>query len=140
MSSRCSSNAISFSLCDDEDDAVGLAYRCQSFTHARTNRRQRLELRKKRRLKMCRIFFGNSLAGDGTLPSTASRTFGRLARERERKRLRQNPRWVAEVSVMEGGNGLINRPNEAQAIVRPEEHTSELQSLMRISYAVLCLQ
>src|SRR3546814_16656877 len=27
------------------------------------------------------------------------------------------PRWVAEVSVMEGGNGLINRPNEAQAIV-----------------------
>src|SRR3546814_267033 len=66
---------------------------------------------------MCRIFFGNSLAGDGTLPSTASRTFGRLARERERKRLRQNPRWVAEVSVMEGGNGLINRPNEAQAIV-----------------------
>src|SRR3546814_16033581 len=33
------------------------------------------------------------------------------------KGLRQNPRWVAEVSVMEGGNGLINRPNEAQAIV-----------------------
>src|SRR3546814_14267797 len=47
MSSRCSSNAISFSLCDDEDDAVGLASRCQSFTQARTKRRQRLELRKK---------------------------------------------------------------------------------------------
>src|SRR3546814_3253597 len=29
-------------------------------------------------------------------------------------------------------------PDEAQ--VRSEEHTSELQSLMRISYAVFCLQ
>src|SRR3546814_8955996 len=27
-----------------------------------------------------------------------------------------------------------------QAIVRSEEHTSELQSLMRISYAVFCLK
>src|SRR3546814_1398901 len=31
------------------------------------------------------------------------------------------------------------RQREA-ALVRSEEHTSELQSLMRISYAVLCLQ
>src|SRR3546814_7921495 len=30
------------------------------------------------------------------------------------------------------------RPN--QLIVRSEEHTSELQSLMRISYAVFCLK
>src|SRR3546814_4754066 len=29
-------------------------------------------------------------------------------------------------------------PDQAQA--RPEEHTSELQSLMRISYAVFCLK
>src|SRR3546814_4114831 len=28
----------------------------------------------------------------------------------------------------------------AQAVVRSEEHTSELQSLMRISYAVFCLK
>src|SRR3546814_2466313 len=28
----------------------------------------------------------------------------------------------------------------AQALVRSEEHTSELQSLMRISYAVFCLK
>src|SRR3546814_1573297 len=31
---------------------------------------------------------------------------------------------------------LINRPS----CVRSEEHTSELQSLMRISYAVFCLK
>src|SRR3546814_4792511 len=30
--------------------------------------------------------------------------------------------------------------DEAQAELRSEEHTSELQSLMRISYAVFCLQ
>src|SRR3546814_9885069 len=33
--------------------------------------------------------------------------------------------------------GLVNRYDEN--IVRSEEHTSELQSLMRISYAVFCL-
>src|SRR3546814_8404877 len=30
--------------------------------------------------------------------------------------------------------------DDAQDIVRSEEHTSELQSLMRISYAVFCLK
>src|SRR3546814_5621734 len=32
-----------------------------------------------------------------------------------------------------------NGPSEAE-LVRSEEHTSELQSLMRISYAVFCLK
>src|SRR3546814_2704477 len=31
-------------------------------------------------------------------------------------------------------------PAEAEIVVRSEEHTSELQSLMRISYAVFCLK
>src|SRR3546814_8351925 len=31
-------------------------------------------------------------------------------------------------------------PNSTQVLRRSEEHTSELQSLMRISYAVFCLQ
>src|SRR3546814_7350131 len=30
--------------------------------------------------------------------------------------------------------------NEVKRVVRSEEHTSELQSLMRISYAVFCLK
>src|SRR3546814_1389341 len=34
---------------------------------------------------------------------------------------------------------VIN-PDTRQGIVRSEEHTSELQSLMRISYAVFCLK
>src|SRR3546814_8703502 len=34
---------------------------------------------------------------------------------------------------------LDGRAAEAVAVTRSEEHTSELQSLMRISYAVFCL-
>src|SRR3546814_5899654 len=34
---------------------------------------------------------------------------------------------------------LLKRRNEAWRWLRSEEHTSELQSLMRISYAVFCL-
>src|SRR3546814_6786153 len=41
------------------------------------------------------------------------------------------------------GNGRwprARKPRCAVALVRSEEHTSELQSLMRISYAVFCLK
>src|SRR3546814_2119232 len=40
-----------------------------------------------------------------------------------------------------GGTKMFQPPLRDQArIVRSEEHTSELQSLMRISYAVFCLK
>src|SRR3546814_1476890 len=35
---------------------------------------------------------------------------------------------------------VLDTPVEQDALVRSEEHTSELQSLMRISYAVFCLK
>src|SRR3546814_1797727 len=38
------------------------------------------------------------------------------------------------------GARRLHRLLEAQAVARSEEHTSELQSLMRISYAVFCLK
>src|SRR3546814_1638062 len=37
-------------------------------------------------------------------------------------------------------NPLFAVPSSSMASVRSEEHTSELQSLMRISYAVFCLK
>src|SRR3546814_4646841 len=37
-------------------------------------------------------------------------------------------------------SGLIRTPTPITAVSRSEEHTSELQSLMRISYAVFCLK
>src|SRR3546814_7922005 len=39
-----------------------------------------------------------------------------------------------------GRKDLLNGRGTAQAVERSEEHTSELQSLMRISYAVFCLK
>src|SRR3546814_2024080 len=53
--------------------------------------------------------------------------------EREQYELR------AEGSVMtsERGTPVVN---PRKTVVRSEEHTSELQSLMRISYAVFCLK
>src|SRR3546814_4183523 len=38
------------------------------------------------------------------------------------------------------GSRATERPRAKFSIVRSEEHTSELQSLMRISYAVFCLK
>src|SRR3546814_5087752 len=47
--------------------------------------------------------------------------------------------FEVEVTVVRrsGGDGVLS-PDEWRA--RSEEHTSELQSLMRISYAVFCLK
>src|SRR3546814_1382426 len=38
------------------------------------------------------------------------------------------------------GHGRSGKPERKPAMGRSEEHTSELQSLMRISYAVFCLK
>src|SRR3546814_10852691 len=65
----------------------------------------------------------------------------------ERARLVEDVRRVGVVAIppREDRPGLIDRcmeqrePGEAK-LRRSEEHTSELQSLMRISYAVFCLK
>src|SRR3546814_7940166 len=51
------------------------------------------------------------------------------------------PTFEHHVGGINAGNGfcLIGR-NEDGEIIKSEEHTSELQSLMRISYAVFCLK
>src|SRR3546814_3144312 len=64
------------------------------------------------------------------------------AADTRRHRVHARTRYVA---VAVAGAGLavgLGRPRTASAtsIGRSEEHTSELQSLMRISYAVFCLK
>src|SRR3546814_8504698 len=41
---------------------------------------------------------------------------------------------------LEGGSAIASRTIASMEYQRSEEHTSELQSLMRISYAVFCLE
>src|SRR3546814_19675223 len=47
---------------------------------------------------------------------------------------------LARDEGLERGDDLARDGDRIDAIVRSEEHTSELQSLMRISYAVFCLK
>src|SRR3546814_3381623 len=51
--------------------------------------------------------------------------------------LNATPTWVVGNRLLQGQVGYDTL---RQVIARSEEHTSELQSLMRISYAVFCLK
>src|SRR3546814_7936917 len=59
-----------------------------------------------------------------------------------------NRHLVVRAGVAEGGEALLRRGRPrgltgcrpTGRLARSEEHTSELQSLMRISYAVFCLK
>src|SRR3546814_6082246 len=46
----------------------------------------------------------------------------------------------AATAILTGLPGAVIEKNRDAALLRSEEHTSELQSLMRIQFAVLCLQ
>src|SRR3546814_20316741 len=48
--------------------------------------------------------------------------------------------WLTKLAKVAAGIGLANRKPCTVSQPRSEEHTSELQSLMRISYAVFCLK
>src|SRR3546814_3139545 len=47
---------------------------------------------------------------------------------------------LGKAKSLRGGTLVLTPLRGADGQVRSEEHTSELQSLMRISYAVFCLQ
>src|SRR3546814_8361282 len=62
---------------------------------------------------------------------------------RAREHGSHRPRWLLGASVPtppDGGAGGPRRGGALRRSGRSEEHTSELQSLMRISYAVFCLK
>src|SRR3546814_10253304 len=89
----------------------------------------------------------------GTLSSRQMRKLGHIARTYDRGyghfTTRQNIQynWItledaaeilAELATVE--MHAIQTSGESIRNIRSEEHTSELQSLMRISYAVICLK
>src|SRR3546814_9458763 len=83
------------------------------------------------------------MALDGAGIATSKRSgITAVARSAGPDRSRKTARWtpqaigtVAHLRRYDGGWRLM----KADRVTRSEEHTSELQSLMRISYAVFCL-
>src|SRR3546814_1573078 len=72
------------------------------------------------------------------------RTSPMIRPARTRKTVTTNMTAIIVARVVGGRSGLQKSPNgdraRSEARSRSEEHTSELQSLMRISYAVFCLK
>src|SRR3546814_4909247 len=59
----------------------------------------------------------------------------------KQKYVRQMPgRLCGETVDADGKRGFVLTLSTREQHIRSEEHTSELQSLMRISYAVFCLK
>src|SRR3546814_19014238 len=74
----------------------------------------------------------------------ADRARGRRRRERARIRRRFRNRRVRAKDLVDAGSPhralILATDHHFGDYLRSEEHTSELQSLMRISYAVFCLK
>src|SRR3546814_1093873 len=76
--------------------------------------------------------------------STRSRSV-RAARKASSDAFHPSATWVMGAGFQVAGITIVGTPANMSASVmwrrrRSEEHTSELQSLMRISYAVFCLK
>src|SRR3546814_2428427 len=80
-------------------------------------------------------------AGEGIDAPSGEAAVARLeARPQHRQAARQALAGEGAVGDHHRGVGAREAPLRRLAQGRSEEHTSELQSLMRISYAVFCLQ
>src|SRR3546814_10104087 len=73
---------------------------------------------------------------DGVVIDTLT---GAIERQRARLATRRDSFGIGALGNMGGGRRNIDQGPVIE-INRSEEHTSELQSLMRISYAVFCLK
>src|SRR3546814_3652184 len=60
--------------------------------------------------------------------------------ERDRRVERFEVRAAERLGIAEADLDIVADPETRGRVGRSEEHTSELQSLMRISYAVFCLK
>src|SRR3546814_4204384 len=75
------------------------------------------------------------------LPPKKRRLWGQMIHEPIVKADHQENPWRWYLELFHKGKGQTSLWRSTQAYhCRSEEHTSELQSLMRISYAVFCLK
>src|SRR3546814_6478288 len=84
-----------------------------------------------------RAFWEDAAVGNGTGREHSARYY--LTRTLETRAVKAADA-VAVICDGLRGDLIARGVNPAKIIVRSEEHTSELQSLMRISYAVFCLK
>src|SRR3546814_10428719 len=73
-------------------------------------------------------------------PAIAVIAIARSRRRRSRRVCIFGRLWVTAIATPLRDNDLWDRRRDAGYMRRSEEHTSELQSLMRISYAVFCMK
>src|SRR3546814_9456912 len=82
-------------------------------------------------------------------PDAIERQLAHLDANATRRIYTRGEYWDVRVRMMQHWSDYLNELRDGAQILRPafgkpanrsEEHTSELQSLMRISYAVLCLK
>src|SRR3546814_2111900 len=76
---------------------------------------------------------------ESVLPVIQVRTAG-LRSELQKSRQLRARADQARASLVASRRALADRRAQLRQLERSEEHTSELQSLMRISYAVFCLK
>src|SRR3546814_20161987 len=87
-----------------------------------------------------------TFSASSLLPNTTTRSLSPYSVERQRRVARSTPKDAVPVrrfgpAPQEDQPECVHvMPNDKPRHRRSEEHTSELQSLMRISYAVFCLK
>src|SRR3546814_7013790 len=97
---------------------------------------------------LARIFTGNSISLSRCWRQWGSRYAIRAGRNLPDKEFRYLRTVIVTAAVYRGFNSQLapllltfrHRAGVQAPVERSEEHTSELQSLMRISYAVFCLK
>src|SRR3546814_8857909 len=76
---------------------------------------------------------------DDLVPPARDRVLARRREAEQHVPVRRQPRNLSRAPELEGVGTVMEKGHVGDA-QRSEEHTSELQSLMRISYAVFCLK
>src|SRR3546814_8654198 len=75
-----------------------------------------------------------------TLPQLAARLAGGFVRPAQSQDLDPAIRTALEAGGFSDLESIRKLPGMTRSVARSEEHTSELQSLLGISYAVFCLK
>src|SRR3546814_6836191 len=84
---------------------------------------------------------GNPCFSSGPCAKRPGWSLGSLSEAAVGRSHRAKPGKTKLAEVIERSKKILGMPEGYRlGIVRSEEHTSELQSLMRISYAVFCLK